>query len=721
MIETMTLQERVAAVLDPIKYSELTPLDLADQGMQRQTFTVKFGTGANKTTRIVKADKLVEGNTNVAFLAERGCGTRRELDLLGRLDVEEAIANGVSPLLNAYLSPDLAVTEEPLFEKSTTLKRMTTKKGRLSYREACDVFENVIKAAIFLKGKKIYHRDISPSNILVRHRGDDLESRLTDMANAAALDEVSNDLMPTAGGRLVRDPLLGTQFTGQPQAFTDKSEIYAIGISLAYALTGKAPFEYDFIEKKAVHTSEGVGNLLDSQGNLIHENHNRVLKNYLGQLKGRAKRFRSLLEKALTVNEGERFNTLEDFGYSFSSIASSSWRSLARNPDIVIKGGVIGALAMAVLGGGLVFLSNKKTDLEHRIEVAKALQYRVSAEWDGADRKIRNNAFNLSTHASNFSAHKPSPSYPEEVAFIRAKPGDKIYVSATLQALPLPKEVVNEVELRRYTGRVYLETYELDKENSFPLDVIVHPNDATKLYGNMYGNMFYGQTSGEIKLPENIPEGLYTIAVEMDSPENEKVPEPKTRIVAHGGVAKDPLSEEQIPKSHVYYVAQKGVLAREPIPVVVGNPSNIIDYSYLKVSGDDIRGGLINLGERENSPRERSYHVPREKFSYTFAIPKIDFIAHDEVKRDSPVIWLPKQNGTLSCNGHLIARDGLGNIINYTVIPLESYDYREKYASDKSNLTQVYLWRSGAFSSTSASDIAAERKQVEESLKAYNK
>lgn len=131
MSNIMTLQERVGACLDPTKYSGLTPLEENAQGFQRQTFTVEFGIGDNKTKRVVKADKHIEGNSNVAFLAERGCGTRRELDLLGGLDVEEAISHGVSPLLDAYSSPDLAVTVEPFFEGSKTLKAMVKERGPL--------------------------------------------------------------------------------------------------------------------------------------------------------------------------------------------------------------------------------------------------------------------------------------------------------------------------------------------------------------------------------------------------------------------------------------------------------------------------------------------------------------------------------------------------------------------------------------------------------------
>lgn len=541
MTEVLTLQERVADMLDPTKYSSLAPLRDEDQGLQRQTFIVQFGPGTNKTKRVVKADKLPEGN-NAQFLADRNCGTRTELDILGKLDVEAAINHGISPLLDAYIEKDLAISVEPFFGNSTTLRRYVEEHGPLDFKKAKKVFGRVVDGVKFLRNNGIYHRDLSPSNILLRGEKDSLEARITDLANAAPIDRVTEEIMPTAGGRLVRDPLLGTQFTGKPQVYTDQAEIYSLGMTMLYALTGKTPVEYDFLAKKAKSPANGKS-LLDDSGLLIPENHNAVVAASIKTLKGRSKTFSSLLERALTVTKENRYGSLEDFVRAFEiATADSLLDDIRRNGHLIGIMGAIGAAGISLTYG---VISNRT--IESRIELAKAAQYQVYAEFDGTDRSVSNNAVKLDVRAFNGNSNiKPIPSYPQELSFVRARPGESVYVYGAIKSQALPEETAEIIGNTRYDGLVYIESVMPDESTSFHLNDLAQPNVISSDEG--YGRGYYGSVSGSISIPHSLKPGTYSIAVEYYAPENEKLP--RREIVNFGrGAAQRSLGEKDVPKS----------------------------------------------------------------------------------------------------------------------------------------------------------------------------
>ncbi|MEK6899110.1 MAG: protein kinase [Nanoarchaeota archaeon] len=720
LLENMTIQECVASILDRSKYSGLTPIDEKDQGMQRQTFTVEFGLSQNKTKRIVKADKAPEGS-NSTFVVSRGCGTRRELDLLGRLSVEDAISNNVSPLLDAYIEDDFAVSVEPLFDKCTTLKKFVAEKGKLNYSQTKQIFNQVLKGATFLRKNNLYHRDLSPSNILVRKTKesfkDDLEARITDLSNAQLVNQVEQSLAPTAGGRLIRDPLLGAQFTGKEETYSDQTEIYALGITMCYALTGETPFEYDFLTGEAKHKDSKVGDLLDENKKLILENHNAVVKNALSKLKGRSKRFKPLLERALTADETKRFESLEDFVSEYNNVTSKVFTDqFIDNPDSLMIWGV--SAGIAILGVMAAYSGSEQQDIQRRIDVAKASQYQVYAEFDGADMEIRNNAIKLEVMAYNSSNDlMPRPIFPEEVTFIRAQPGEKICISTSLKAAPLPEEIAHEIEMSSFHGRAYIEGLPLDDKTSCQLSAMAYPNDNSKMMGQFQGRRNYN-SSGYITIPENQPSGVYPIAVEMDSPENEKLPGP---IIsgAQGGIYES-VREEQIPKSKINYIKPRGILARKRINVVVGNPSTIIDQSYVRRDFGAQSSLAIGIEDIEN--RE---HIPFEKYSINYPLLPIKCITNivpNQWVEDSNIVRydraffnnLPRSTNIEKRNVHVIFQDTNGKTLYSSVVPMESYNFMEGVKDyDGNKMAPDYQWRFRTPDRNFGKEIACEREELE--------
>jgi serine/threonine protein kinase len=111
------------------------------------------------------------------------------------------------------------------------------------------VFEKVIDGQYYLnKEKQILHRDIKPSNIFFRNFN---EIKIGDLQNAVYKKDASEEALPTRGGTLCTHPeLLNSVIKGTKTKATDRTEAYALGITMYYSLTGKYPFKYNLARQE---------------------------------------------------------------------------------------------------------------------------------------------------------------------------------------------------------------------------------------------------------------------------------------------------------------------------------------------------------------------------------------------------------------------------------------------------------------------------------------
>lgn len=113
--------------------------------------------------------------------------------------------------------------------------------GMLDWRNALHIALGVAEALEFAHDLNIIHRNISPSNILVRSA--DRCVKLGDLMLAKALDETVAERI-TQCGEIVGDLryLSPEQLSGE-QPFDARADIYSLGASLYAVLTGRPPFE----------------------------------------------------------------------------------------------------------------------------------------------------------------------------------------------------------------------------------------------------------------------------------------------------------------------------------------------------------------------------------------------------------------------------------------------------------------------------------------------
>jgi eukaryotic-like serine/threonine-protein kinase len=119
----------------------------------------------------------------------------------------------------------------------TDLRRLVRSEGPLTMRQAASV---IMQAAIGLQhahDRGLIHRDIKPGNILVTPQG---VAKLSDLGLAGFIHEAEED--PRVG-RIVGTPdYLAPELIDNPNMISRVSDLYSLGCTLYYAVTGKVPF-----------------------------------------------------------------------------------------------------------------------------------------------------------------------------------------------------------------------------------------------------------------------------------------------------------------------------------------------------------------------------------------------------------------------------------------------------------------------------------------------
>ena len=122
------------------------------------------------------------------------------------------------------------------FVEGQSLQNIVDKQGKLAYPEAVNYLAQITDAVGYIHEKNILHRDIKPDNVMITP---DYKAVLIDFGSAR---EFVHDKTQAHTSMLTHGYAPTEQYTanGRKGAYTD---IYAIGATLYFSLTGKAPIE----------------------------------------------------------------------------------------------------------------------------------------------------------------------------------------------------------------------------------------------------------------------------------------------------------------------------------------------------------------------------------------------------------------------------------------------------------------------------------------------
>ena len=155
---------------------------------------------------------------------------RREMRILGRLDHENlvrAFDAGYDAMVY-YLVTELV--------PGIDLRRHVRKYGPLDEVGVASVFTQVARALAFAHAERLVHRDVKPGNILVM---DDGRVKLLDLGLAGSALEAEAVRLGRVVGTM---DYIAPEQIRTPDDVGPPADIYSLGCSMYFALTGEVPF-----------------------------------------------------------------------------------------------------------------------------------------------------------------------------------------------------------------------------------------------------------------------------------------------------------------------------------------------------------------------------------------------------------------------------------------------------------------------------------------------
>lgn len=195
---------------------------------------------------VIKQLKPMANNTRVYQLVQQRF--QREAAILE--DLGEG--NSQIPTLYAYFTENDQFYLVQDYIKGQTLTQKLQQEGLQSESSVKEILINTLPILNYVHSKHIVHRDIKPDNIILRN-----SDRQPVLIDFGAVKETFGTVI-TASGNTARSIVIGTpgfmpmeQSVGRP---VFASDIYSLGLTAIYLLTGKVPQEFA--------TDPATGNLL---------------------------------------------------------------------------------------------------------------------------------------------------------------------------------------------------------------------------------------------------------------------------------------------------------------------------------------------------------------------------------------------------------------------------------------------------------------------------
>lgn len=118
----------------------------------------------------------------------------------------------------------------------TDLRRLVRTKGKLTVQQAANIVKQAAEGLSHAHEKELIHRDVKPGNILVTPDG---IAKVSDLGLAYYINDSSD---PRIGKIVGTADYLSPEQIKSPTEVTLVSDIYSLGCTLYYAVTGKVPF-----------------------------------------------------------------------------------------------------------------------------------------------------------------------------------------------------------------------------------------------------------------------------------------------------------------------------------------------------------------------------------------------------------------------------------------------------------------------------------------------
>src|SRR5271166_4191030 len=129
------------------------------------------------------------------------------------------------------------------FVEGETLEKLIKRSGRLDVKLALEIATQVAAGLAAVHEQNLVHRDIKPTNIMVRLKEErSVTAKIIDLGLAKTLDESASEAGISSPGAFV-----GTPEFASPEQFAGvgvdiRSDLYSLGVTLWVMVTGQTPF-----------------------------------------------------------------------------------------------------------------------------------------------------------------------------------------------------------------------------------------------------------------------------------------------------------------------------------------------------------------------------------------------------------------------------------------------------------------------------------------------
>lgn len=124
------------------------------------------------------------------------------------------------------------------FVPGTDLRKLVRARGKLSMEDAATIISQAARGLGHAHLRGLVHRDVKPGNLLVTPTG---QTKVSDLGLASFLG-VDDPGDPRAGRIVGTADYLSPEHITSPSNLTAASDVYSLGCTLYYAVTGKVPF-----------------------------------------------------------------------------------------------------------------------------------------------------------------------------------------------------------------------------------------------------------------------------------------------------------------------------------------------------------------------------------------------------------------------------------------------------------------------------------------------
>src|ERR1700686_472919 len=140
------------------------------------------------------------------------------------------------------------------FVEGETLENLIKRSGRLDVKLALEITTQVAAGLGAIHEQNLVHRDIKPTNIMVRLKEErSVTAKIIDLGLAKTLDESASEARISSPGAFAGTPEFASpeQFAGV--SVDIRSDLYSLGVTLWEMLIGRAPFRGSSVEVMYQH------------------------------------------------------------------------------------------------------------------------------------------------------------------------------------------------------------------------------------------------------------------------------------------------------------------------------------------------------------------------------------------------------------------------------------------------------------------------------------